>query len=92
MVSFGNKKTPAVGRGFYMYFLKKNYNSVSAEGSGILQDILHIVDFILWINLMGQICELFFNRPNKNINNFYYPIKIVCYVKFISKKLKKRKL
>ncbi|OXA70006.1 hypothetical protein B0A67_16955 [Flavobacterium aquidurense] len=47
-------------------FLNKNYNSISAEGSGILQDILHTVNFIFSVVLMRQICKLFFNQPNKN--------------------------
>jgi hypothetical protein len=67
-VLFRNKKTPAVSRGFYDIFLKKNYNSISAEGSGILQDILHTVNFILSLFLMKQMCKLFLNRPNKNQN------------------------
>ncbi|OHT46099.1 hypothetical protein B0A71_00900 [Flavobacterium tructae] len=71
------KKPLRAAEVLYVYFFKKNYNSVSAEGSGIIHDILQIVNFIFCFILMGQICELFFNQPNKNQNNFYYPIKIV---------------
>jgi hypothetical protein len=73
----GKKKPLRLAEVLYI-FLKKIYNSVSAEGSGILQDILQTIDFIFYFLLMGQICKLFFNRPNKNRNNFYYPINLVC--------------
>ncbi len=80
------KKPPQIGRGSFSISFKTVYNSLSAEVSGIIQDIFFKIDFMFILFsfiLMGQICGLFSEPPNKNQKNFYYPIELVCYVKFI---------
>ncbi|PXY45376.1 hypothetical protein DMB68_11890 [Flavobacterium hydrophilum] len=88
---FLDKKKPLRSAEVLCYVLKINYNSVSAEGSGIIQDILQTVNFIFFCYLIVQMCEQFLNQPNKKQINFYYPIKIVYYVKFFFIKIKKLK-
>ncbi|KLT71558.1 hypothetical protein AB674_00370 [Flavobacterium sp. ABG] len=86
---FDKKKPLQIGRGSLYIAENIVYNSLSAEVSGIIQDIFFEIDFMFILFsfvLMGQICGLFLEPPNKNPKYFHYPIELVCYVKFLYNK------
>lgn len=91
-VFFLKQKKPLQFAEVLCIFLKKNYNSISAEYSGILQDIILLTVNFIFFCFVGANLRTFFKSTKQISIYFLNSIEQVEYVKFSHIKLKKQNI